>query len=31
MFVKDGKIVILMKRGHQYDDEEEKGNRIQGF
>jgi hypothetical protein len=31
MPVKDSKTVILMKKGHQYDAEEEKENYIQGF
>jgi hypothetical protein len=31
MFVKDSKIVILMKRGDQHDDEEEKQSKIKGF
>jgi hypothetical protein len=31
MFVKDSKIVILMKRGHQQYDEEEKEKKIQVF
>jgi hypothetical protein len=31
MFVKDSKIVILMKQADQHDIEEEKENKIQGF
>jgi hypothetical protein len=31
MFDKDSKIVILMKKSHQHDAEEEKENKIQGF
>jgi hypothetical protein len=31
MFVKDSKTVILMKKDHQHDVEEEKENKIQGF
>jgi hypothetical protein len=31
MFVKDSIMVILFEKGHQYDAEEEKENKIQGF
>jgi hypothetical protein len=31
MFVKDGKIVILLDNGHQHDAEEEKEKKIQIF
>jgi hypothetical protein len=31
MFVKDSKKVILMKKDHQHDAEEEKENKIHGF
>jgi hypothetical protein len=31
LFVKDSKIVILMKKGHQHDAQEEKENINQGF
>jgi hypothetical protein len=31
MFVKDSKTVILMKKDHQRDAEEEEENKIQGF
>jgi hypothetical protein len=31
MFVKDGKIVILLENGHQHDAEEEKEKKIQRF
>jgi hypothetical protein len=31
MFVKDRQIIILMKKGHQHDAKEEKGNKIQEF
>jgi hypothetical protein len=31
MLAKDSWIVILMKRGHQHDDEEDTENKMQGF
>jgi hypothetical protein len=31
MFVKDSKIEILIKQGHEHDAEEEKENKNQGF
>jgi hypothetical protein len=31
VFVKDSKTVIMMKKGHQHDAEEEKENQIQEF